>query len=111
MLEEMRKVVAKIPKGKVATYGAVAEWYQGDWTLRAGLFDLSAVPNSTELDSRFNEFQWVGEIERRYKLWDRDGKVAVTGFLSRGPMGSFADAIALAMATGGPADITAVRLA
>jgi len=25
MLEEMRKVVAKIPKGKVATYGAVAE--------------------------------------------------------------------------------------
>jgi len=25
MLSEMRKVVAKIPKGKVATYGAVAE--------------------------------------------------------------------------------------
>ena len=25
MLEEMRRVVAKIPKGKVATYGAVAE--------------------------------------------------------------------------------------
>jgi methylated-DNA-protein-cysteine methyltransferase related protein len=25
MLAEMRKVVAKIPKGKVATYGAVAE--------------------------------------------------------------------------------------
>ncbi|MBZ5606424.1 MAG: MGMT family protein [Acidobacteriia bacterium] len=25
MLEEMRRVVAKIPRGKVATYGAVAE--------------------------------------------------------------------------------------
>jgi methylated-DNA-protein-cysteine methyltransferase-like protein len=25
MLEEMRRIVAKIPKGKVATYGAVAE--------------------------------------------------------------------------------------
>ena len=28
------------------TYGAAAEWYQGDWTLRGGVFDLSIVPNS-----------------------------------------------------------------
>ena len=34
------------------TYGAAAEWYQGNWTLRAGLFDLSIVPNSIELDRR-----------------------------------------------------------
>src|SRR5262249_28804814 len=26
------------------TYGAAAEWYQGRWTLRAGVFDLSATP-------------------------------------------------------------------
>ena len=26
------------------TYGAAAEWYQGSWTLRAGVFDLSATP-------------------------------------------------------------------
>ena len=26
------------------TYGAVAEWYQNFWTLRAGVFDLSATP-------------------------------------------------------------------
>ena len=26
------------------TYGAAAEWYQGSFTLRAGVFDLSAVP-------------------------------------------------------------------
>ena len=32
------------------TYGAAAEWYRGNWTLRGGLFDLSIVPNSTELD-------------------------------------------------------------
>jgi high affinity Mn2+ porin len=91
------------------TYGSAAEWYQGDWTVRGGIFDLSKVPNSTDLDTTFQQFQWVGEIERRYELWGQPGKLAVTGFLTRGRMGSFADAIALAMVTGGPADISAVR--
>jgi high affinity Mn2+ porin len=91
------------------SYGAAAEWYQGDWTLRGGLFDLSVVPNSTELDTTFTQFQWIGEIERRYELWGQPGKLAVTGFLTRGRMGSFADAIALAAVTGGPANIAAVR--
>ena len=91
------------------TYGAVAEWYWGNWTWRGGLFDLSAVPNSPDLDPSFSQFQWIGEVERRYQLWGHPGKIAVTGFLSRGSMGSFADAIALAAATGGPANIAAVR--
>jgi high affinity Mn2+ porin len=91
------------------TYGAAAEWYQGDWTVRGGVFDLSIVPNDIELDPHFSQFQLVGEIERRYQLWGQPGKIAVTGFLTRGSMGSFADAIALAQATGGPADIAAVR--
>jgi high affinity Mn2+ porin len=91
------------------TYGAAAEWYQGDWTLRGGVFDLSAIPGSTDLDTTFQQFQWVGEIERRYELWGHPGKLAVTGFLSRGRMGSFQDAIDLAQITGGPANIAAVR--
>jgi high affinity Mn2+ porin len=91
------------------TYGAAVEWYQGNWTLRGGLFDLSIVPNSADLDPTFGQFQWVGEIERRYDLWSHPGKIAVTGFLSRGRMGSFEDAIELAEITGGPADIAAVR--
>ena len=91
------------------TYGAAAEWYQGDWTVRGGLFDQSTVPNSNGLDTSFSQFQWVGEVERRYQLWGQPGKVAVTGFLTRARMGTFADAIALANATGMPADIAAVR--
>ena len=91
------------------TYGAAAEWYQGPWTLRGGLFDLSIAPNTIELDPRFDQFQWDGEIERRYDLWGHSGKIAVTGFLNRGRMGSFEDAIALAEIIGGPADIAAVR--
>jgi high affinity Mn2+ porin len=91
------------------TVGAAAEWYQGPWTFRGGIFDLSVAPNQTSLDSRFGQFQWVGEIERRYSIWDQPGKIAVTGFLTRGRMGSFQDAIQLAAMNGGPADITAVR--
>jgi high affinity Mn2+ porin len=91
------------------SYGAAAEWYQGDWTVRGGVFDLSNFPASLGLDPTFTQFQWVGEIERRYLAWGQPGKLAVTGFLSRGRMGSFQDAITLAAATGGPADIAAVR--
>jgi high affinity Mn2+ porin len=77
--------------------------------LRAGAFDLSAGPNSTQLDWSFHQFQLVGEIERRYSLGGRDGDVKLTGFLSRGRMGLFSDAIALAEATGGAADLAPVR--
>jgi high affinity Mn2+ porin len=91
------------------TYGAAAEWYQGDWTVRGGVFDQSTVPNSADLDTTFQQYQSVGEIERRYQLWGQPGKIAVTGFLTRGRMGSFADAIALAAVTGGPANISLVR--
>ena len=91
------------------TVGGAVEWYQGPWTLRGGVFDLSIAPNQTALDSRFGQFQWVGEIERRYTLWEQPGKLAITGFLTRGRMGSFQDAIELAAINGGPADITAVR--
>ena len=91
------------------TVGAAAEWYQGPWTLRGGLFDLSIAPNRPPWIRRFEQFQWIGEIERRYSIWDQPGKLAVTGFLTRGRMGSFEDAIQLAAMTGGPADIAAVR--
>jgi high affinity Mn2+ porin len=91
------------------TYGAAVEWYKDQWTFRGGLFDLSIAPNTTNLDPTFDQFQWLGEIERRYDLWGHPGKLAVTGFLTRGRMGSFEDAIALAEITGGPADIAAVR--
>ena len=91
------------------TVGAAAEWYQGPWTLRAGLFDMSIAPNTTALDPTFGQFQWIGEIERRYTIWDQPGKLAITGFLTRGRMGSFEDAIQLAALTGGPASTAAVR--
>ena len=82
------------------TYGAAVEWYQGQWTLRAGLFDLSIVPNSIELDHRFDQFQSVYELEHRHELFGQPGKLAAVGFLSRGRMGRYDDALAFAQQNG-----------
>jgi high affinity Mn2+ porin len=91
------------------TYGGTVEWYQDRWAFRVGAFDTPVVPNSTDLDPTFHQFQLVGEIERRYDLWQQPGKIALTGFLTRARMGSFDAAVQLAGLTGEPADIAAVR--
>jgi high affinity Mn2+ porin len=91
------------------TFGLAGEWYTGPWTVRAGLFDLSQTPNSAALDARFDQFQTLIEIERRYDLGGQAGKAALTAFLTRGRMGAFDAATALALASGRPADIALVR--
>jgi high affinity Mn2+ porin len=91
------------------TVGAAAEWYQGAWTMRMGVFDLSNVPNSVHLDPGFHEFQMVAELEKRHTILNRPGKVMVTLFDSRGRMGLLDSAVELAEATGQPVDIAAVR--
>jgi high affinity Mn2+ porin len=88
------------------TYGAAAEWYQGDWTLRGGVFDLSETPTGgispegPNLDPTFNQFALIGEVERRYQLWGQPGAIKITGYLNRGRAAPFADAIALAQEPG-----------
>ena len=91
------------------TIGAAVEWYQGPWTLRAGLFDLSQVPNGEKLDPGLHQFQIIGEGERRYAIAGKDGAIKVTGFLSRGRMARFEDAIALGEALGPAPDVALVR--
>jgi high affinity Mn2+ porin len=91
------------------TYGAAAEWYQDKWTLRAGVFDMSIVPNSSDLDRQFGQFQTIYELEHRHEIGGQSGEVAVLGFLSRGRMGRFDDAIAFGLANASPASTAAVR--
>ena len=91
------------------TYGAAAELYLGRWTLRGGAFDLSDTPNSTRLDPGFGQYELAGEIEERHSLSGRPGKLKLTAFVNRGRMGRFDDAVSLAITTGQPADIAAVR--
>ncbi|HET7084494.1 MAG TPA: carbohydrate porin [Rhizomicrobium sp.] len=91
------------------TYGGAAEWSFNTWTLRGGLFDMSKIPNGRELETGFSQFELVGEIERRIELFDHDGKIKLLGFLNRARMGKYADALALAQATGTVPDTSLVR--
>ena len=47
------------------TYGIAAEWTQGWWTWRAGLFDLSRRPNEADLVRGFGEYEVVDANSRR----------------------------------------------
>jgi high affinity Mn2+ porin len=91
------------------TVGAAVEWYQGVWTLRAGVFDLSTVPNSAHLDPGFHEFQTDLEVERRHAISGHPGKVMLTAFDSRGRMGLLEEAVADVAGTGAMPDIATVR--
>lgn len=91
------------------TLGAAAEWYQGSWTLRAGLFDLSDVPNSEHLEPGFHEFEAVAEVENRHDIAGDPGRLLLTVFENRGRMGLLDDAVAVAQGNNVSADIAAVR--
>jgi high affinity Mn2+ porin len=91
------------------TLGAAIERYQGPWTVRVGVFDLSNIPNSVHLDPGFHEFQILTEIEHRHAIGAHGGKLMITAFESRGRMGLLHQAITLAQSTGATPDTAAVR--
>ena len=89
--------------------GLSLEWYQGPWTLRAGLFNLSKVPNGEVLEKGFGQNQLVGEIEHRHRIGAHDGAIRIGLFRNRGLFGRFDDALALAATTGAAPDTALVR--
>jgi high affinity Mn2+ porin len=91
------------------TVGAAAERYQGTWTVRLGVFDLSNVPNSEHLEPGFHEFQSIVELEKRYAIAQHAGKVMVTVFDTRGRMGLLEQAVQVARSSAAAVDIAAVR--
>jgi high affinity Mn2+ porin len=91
------------------TVGAAAEWYQGAWTVRAGVFDGSNVPNSVHLEPGLHELQVELELENRHEILGSPGKVMLTAFETRARLGLLDEAVQIAQATGNPVDITATR--
>jgi len=91
------------------SYGAAVEWTQSWWTLRLGLFDLSRIPNTTELETDFDQFELVAEIEERHVLFGAPGKLKLLGFVNRGRMGSYSDAVRLGQLTSAVPDTALVR--
>jgi high affinity Mn2+ porin len=91
------------------TVGAAAERYIESWTFRAGVFDLSIVPNSPHLGPAFHQFQMDAEIEKRYPLFGKTGRILFTAWESRARMGLLDQAIALGLATDTTPDPAKVR--
>jgi high affinity Mn2+ porin len=91
------------------TYGTAAEWTVSRWTLRVGVFDLSKVPNSKQQDPHFRQFEIAGETEQRHQWSGHDGKFRILGFLNRGRMADYEDAIRFAGANGAIPDVAVVR--
>ena len=91
------------------TYGAAAEWTQSAWTLRGGVFALSKLPNSKDIDGTFDQFELVGEFEQRQEVFGHPGKIKALAYVNRGRMGKYEDAVALARKTGGEPDTALVR--
>jgi high affinity Mn2+ porin len=89
--------------------GVSAEYYRGPWAMRAGLFNLSKVPNGEVLEKGFAQNQLVGEIEHRHQIGGHDGAIRLGLFRNRGLFGRFDEALALAAATGGAPDTALVR--
>jgi high affinity Mn2+ porin len=89
--------------------GAAAELYEGAFTYRAAVMDLSQVPNSGIMTPWFHQFQLDGELEYRQTWFKREGKIKLLGFVTRGMQGRFDDAVALAEATDAIPDTSLVR--
>ncbi len=93
-----------------ATYGAAVEWYQDWWTLRVGLFDLSDVPNSIPLSLPLlhqNSVRRGGRGTAHAVGSTRQAQILY--WLSRGNLGTYSDALALAAATATTPSTGAVR--
>ncbi|WP_242139218.1 carbohydrate porin [Sphingomonas sp. TREG-RG-20F-R18-01] len=91
------------------TTGGTAELYRGRFAVRAGLLNLSTVPNSERIGTGFRQYELVGEIEERHQLGGQPGKIKLTAFANHGLTARLDDAVALSMATGLPADPALVR--
>ena len=76
------------------TWGGVIDYNQPRWALRYGLFMVPTGADNVHFDHNFGHAQsHVLELELRYDLWNRPGKLRVLGFWNRANMGNFREAL------------------
>ncbi len=91
------------------TFGAAAEWQQSWWTLRGGVFQLSAVPNGKVIGLHASQYELLVEAEARHQWHGHAGKVKLLAYTNHGNMGSYRDALALSRQTASTPDTARVR--
>lgn len=92
------------------TWGAAAEYYDGDWAFRGGRFMVPVASNGLTLDTHSGtHYGDQIEVEHAHVIGDQTGKIKLLMFRNQAVMGSFADAIAHARTYGGVPDVANVR--
>jgi len=85
--------------------GIAAELNQKDWAFRVGAFLEPKRSNARDLDTRIPQRGgYQAELEERYSLFEKDGKLRLLGFYNRSYSGNYRDALAVP-----GADITQTR--
>jgi high affinity Mn2+ porin len=84
------------------TWGLTAELNRPRWAVRAGYFLVGDQPNANAFDmSLFSRGGYVGELEMRFKPYDRPGILRMGTWLTSTFAGSYNQAVALAALTPG----------
>jgi high affinity Mn2+ porin len=92
------------------TDGIAVELNQRSLALRGGWFIEPTIANPRDLDPRFwKRFGAVTELELRHERYRQPGSLKLLASANRAHMGNRQEAADIALATGAPADITAVR--
>jgi len=92
------------------TWGAVIELNQKLWAFRAGYVLLPSESNGNMFDTHIPQRgQYLAELELRYALFSQPGKLRLFGWMNRGWMGGYADAVALPATSPNYPDIALTR--
>jgi len=92
------------------TWGAVTELNQAQWALRSGYFLVPDQSNSNYFDRHVPERgEYAAELELRYSLFSKAGKLRFFGWVNRANMGSYSEAVALPITSPDYPDIALTR--
>jgi high affinity Mn2+ porin len=91
-------------------WGAIVELNQKWWALRTGYVLIPVQSNVNQFDTHIGgRGQYAAELELRYSLFSQPGKTRLLGWMSRGWMGKYTDAVAEDPSTPNYPDITLTR--
>jgi high affinity Mn2+ porin len=76
--------------------GIAAELNQKDWAFRAGAFLMPKRSNDRDLETRIlQRGGYQAELEERYELYGKSGKLRLLGFVNRGFAGTYREALSV----------------
>ena len=76
------------------SYGAVVDFNQKNWALRTGYFLMPVQSNANHFDMQvFKRGSYVAELEMRYALFGRPGKLRTIGWVNSSLSGSYRETL------------------